>query len=188
MGGNASVISLIAWGLSRFEAFRNTKFVCPIDILNLNDLNQERLISLLFLQPGLFNSGNHLKDFLRYQRKFNQRLFATRMGTSESHKFLEIMAITHPAVYSYIIKMMPRALDDIVGTLCLSVIRNAEVFVAPVSDRQKHGFIAISSCDMKTEDGSSGGCFSFCGEKQQARDFVRAINAVIPNVEKVILD
>ncbi len=188
MGGNASIISLIAWGLSCSEAFKSTKFVCPIDILNLNDLNQERLISLLFLQPGLFNSGNRLEDFLRYQRKFNQRLFATRMGTSESHKFLEIMAITHPAVYSYIIKMMPRALDDIVGTLCLSVIRNAEVFVAPVSDRQKHGFAAISSCDMKTEDGSSGGCFSFCGEKQQARDFVRAINAVIPNVEKVILD
>jgi hypothetical protein len=186
MGGNASITSLITWGLSRYDAFRDIKFVFPVDTTDLTDLDAEKSLSLVFLRPGLFRSGHPLEDFLRFQREFNQRLFATRMGRSESHEFLELMAMTHPFVYSFAINMMPRALCEIVGTLCFSIIKDAEIFIAPISELQKHGFIAIGSCRMKTESGQSVGSVSFCGEKKQVHNFLKSINEVIEDFDKFI--
>ncbi len=186
MGGNASITSLITWGLSRYDAFRDIKFVFPVDTTDLTDLDAEKSLSLVFLRPGLFRSGHPLEDFLRFQREFNQRLFATRMGRSESHEFLELMAMTHPFVYSFAINMMPKALCEIVGTLCFSIIKDAEIFIAPISELQKHGFIAIGSCRMKTESGQPVGSVSFCGEKKQVHNFLKSINEVIEDFDKFI--
>lgn len=186
MGGPASITSLITWGLSHFDSFKDIKFVFPIDTSDLTDLDSESSLSLVFLRPSLFHTGNSLEDFLRFQREFNQRLFATRLGKSESHEFLELMAMTHPFVYSFAIKMMPKALGEIVGTLCFSIIRNAEIFIAPISDLQKHGFIAIGSCMMKTEKGESVGSVSFCGDKQKVHGFLKSINEVINDFYKFI--
>jgi pimeloyl-ACP methyl ester carboxylesterase len=186
MGGPSSIISLITWGLSRFDTFRDIKFVFPIDASDLTDLEAERSLSLVFIRPGWFHSGNPLEDFLRFQREFNQRLFATRLGKSESHEFLELMAMTHPALYSFAIKMMPKALGEIVGTLCFSIIRDAEIFIAPISALQKHGFIAIGSCKMKTESGQPVGAVSFCGDKKKVHSFLKSINEVIDDFYKFI--
>ena len=49
----------------------------------------------------------------------------------------------------------PASLDDIFGTLCVTIVRQARVFIAPMTDLGlSHGFFAIGSARLPSGTGT----------------------------------
>jgi len=175
MGGPATVSSMLIWGLAQYEYFKDSKFLFPVDTSLIMDYPQERNISMIFIRPSkFFNVSDPLDGFLKYQREFNQRLFATRIGKSESYELLELYAMIHPLFYYIARYIMPKATSELLGTVGLTILRNAEMFVSPLTDLQSRGFVAIGNLMMPTEDGKTSGAVSICGSREQVRAYINA--------------
>ena len=174
-GGRPTVASMLIWALSRNDDLRNRKFLFPVDTSLLVDYPQDRNISLVIIRPGkFFNEKEPGKGFLQYQREFNRHLFATRLGKSETYELLELYAMIHPLFYYFASKIMPRAMGELVGTAGLTVLRNAEMFVSPMTDVHFNGFIAIGNMRMPTEDGKTACAISFCGTRERCLAICRS--------------
>ncbi|MHB9139055.1 MAG: hypothetical protein ACYC4Q_06605, partial [Victivallaceae bacterium] len=183
MGGPASISSMIIWGIAQHEYFRDSKFVFPVDTALMEDLgDDQRNISLIFIRPNKFRSDkNLLHGFLQFQREFNQRMFATRLGKSESYELLELYAMVHPMFYYITKHFMPDAMGEILGTAGVTILKEAEMFVSPLTDLTLNGFIAIGNLMMPTEDGKTAGAVSICGSRSQVREYIKAIYNMAEN-------
>ena len=177
MGGPASISSMIIWGLAQHEYFRDRKFLFPVDTALMEDIPaDQRNISLMVIRPNKYRSEkNSLHGFLQYQREFNQRMFATRLGKSESYELLELYAMIHPMFYYIARYFMPGAMSEIFGTAGVTILKDSEMFVSPLTDLQINGFIALGNLMVPTEDGKNAGAVSICGSRALVREYIKAI-------------
>lgn len=81
---------------------------------------------------------------------------------------------------------MKNALKEVVGTVGITVIRNAEMFVSPLTDLQLDGFMAFGNCRIPTTDGKFAGAVSICGSKEHIRRYVPALQEAIHNINDYI--
>jgi hypothetical protein len=176
MGGPASIASMLIWGLSQHKDLRNRKFLFPVDTSLLVDYPHERNISLVIIRPGKFFDPNKPdKGFIEYQIEFNRHLFATRLGKSETYELLELYALIHPLFYYLGGRLMPQAMGELIGTAGLTVLKDSEMFISPISDVHFNGFIAVGNMKMPTEDGKNACAISFCGNKKRVIQYAEAI-------------
>jgi hypothetical protein len=153
----------------------------------LVDYPQDRNISLVIIRPGkFFNPNNPLKGFLRYQRAFNRHLFATRLGKSETYELLELYALIHPLFYHFASKVMPEAMGEVIGTAGLTVLRDAEMFISPMTDIHFNGFVAIGNMKMPTEDGGTACAISFCGKKKRILQYIDTMQNICKHCENLL--
>ncbi|MCI7644525.1 MAG: alpha/beta hydrolase [Lentisphaeria bacterium] len=187
MNGPATIAGMVLWGLSRHQFFRERKMLFPVDTSPRVDKTVERELGLIFIRPGKFNDSNSsVNSFIQFQREFNIRLEQTRHGECESYEFLELCAMNHPIVYHLARLLFPDALSEIVGTVGLSIIKNAEMFICPLTDFQVNGFIAMGDLTIKTADGGRAGAVSVCGSRKQVRYYIEAIHAMCEDYGNLI--
>ncbi|OGV58479.1 MAG: hypothetical protein A2X45_17860 [Lentisphaerae bacterium GWF2_50_93] len=182
MGGPATVSSMIIWGLAQQEYFKDKKFIFPVDTSLIMDHPKDRSISFIFMLPRkFFNKKDRLQGFLKYQREFNQRVFATRLGKSESYELFELYALVHPMFYHLLRYLMPKTLGEFVGTAGLTILKDAEMFISPVSDLHFNGFVALGNMSMPTEDGGTAAAVSICGSREQIYEYIKGFNILAEN-------
>ncbi|MEG1979253.1 MAG: hypothetical protein RR060_00940, partial [Victivallaceae bacterium] len=187
MNGPATIAGMVLWGLSRHQFFRERKMLFPVDTSPRVDNTVERELGLIFIRPGKFDDPNSsVNSFIQFQREFNIRLEQTRHGECESYEFLELCAMNHPIVYHLARLLFPDALSEIVGTVGLSIIKNAEMFICPLTDFQVNGFIAMGDLTIPTADGNSAGAVSVCGSRKQVRYYIEAIHAMCEDYGNLI--
>lgn len=58
---------------------------------------------------------------------------------------------------------MPEAMSEFVGSMGISILRDSEIFISPLSDLQINGFMTISNLTQPTEDGKTAGAVCACG-------------------------
>lgn len=178
MGGTASVPSMLIWGLAHSKPFRKLKFVIPVDSSSLTDLDLENQLKMMVIRPGNFITSDKKNDFFRFQRFFQQLLFKARLGKCEVGEFMDLVALNHSLFFAVVRRLFPKTLGEVVGTVCLSIIKEAEMFVAPISALQIEGFIAIGSCKIPTTDHRQVAAISVCGNKSQVESYIKALSDV----------
>ena len=189
MGGPATVASMLIWALSQHPDLRKRKFLFPVDTSLLVDYPQDRSISLVIIRPGkFFDDSKPGKGFLEFQREFNRHLFATRLGKSEAFELLELYAMIHPLFYYFAGKVMPKAMGELIGSAGITVLRDAEMFICPMTDVHFNGFIAIGNMKMPTVDGKNACAVSFCGKKERVLQYAEAINNLSKYCENLLDD
>ncbi|MBQ9788115.1 MAG: alpha/beta hydrolase [Lentisphaeria bacterium] len=185
MNGEASIASLIIWGLAQSESFRNAKVLFPIDIEQGVRFADERELSVLLIRPAkYFDTNDKFAGFLRYQREFNRRLTDTRLGNSESYEMLELYSRVHPIFYYLARDFFKESVSEYLGNMGLSMMKNAEMFISPISDLQKNGFLAFGNMNVPTADGKKAGAVSICGSRQEIKSYIAAISYLAENFEK----
>ena len=178
MNGAASLAGLMLWGLSRHEAFRNKKMLLPVDAGM--SAQGERELGLLFIRPGFYSSEiSPLEEFLNFQKEMNLRMNDIRLGRGESHEFLSLCTMLHPFFYHLARVLAPRDLNEIVGSMGLSIIRDAEMFISPLTDFQSNGFLSLGSVRMRTENGLYAGSLCICGHRRQIRSYLQAVRRFV---------
>lgn len=183
MRGRATVASLILWGLAQHPAFAGKKMLFPVDTEQTPD--HDRDISLVFIRPADFiDRADPLAGFLRFEHEFNYRLALARVRRGESYEVMELYAMLHPVFYHLAQRLFPGVLSDIVGTMGVTVLRSAELFMAPTSDLQSDGFLAVGSLDMPCADGSSAGAVTVCGSPKKIRSCLLALASFLRHSSK----
>lgn len=175
--GPITIAGMILWGLSRHAFFNSRKMLFPVDSSKIGDPTGERELSLAFIRPGKFDTPEApLTGFLAFQREFNRMIRDIRAGESESTEFLELCSMAHPLIYHLADWVAPHALREIVGTVGVSIIKDAEMFISPLSDFQTAGFMAIGAMTTPTADGTRTGAVSVCGSRVQVRHYIEAVS------------
>ena len=178
MNGAASLAGLMLWGLSRHEAFRDKKMLLPVDAGM--SAQGERELGLLFIRPGFYSSEDSpLEEFLNFQKEMNLRMNDIRLGRGESHEFLSLCTMLHPFFYHLASVLAPHDLHEIVGSMGLSIIRDAEMFISPLTDFQSNGFLSLGSVRMRTENGLYAGSLCICGHRRQIRSYLQAVRRFV---------
>lgn len=187
MKGPATVAGMLIWGLAQHQFFRNCKMLFPVDSKPKSGNPAERELSLVFIRAGKYiNRDNPLEGFLNFQKEFNQRLWHTRKGASESYELLELYSMIHPLFYQIALRLMPESMSEFVGSMGLSILRDADVFISPLSDLQVNGFMTIGDMTHPTEDGGTAGAVSSCGTRDQIRFYQEAMTDLAQNYRRFL--
>lgn len=185
MEGPASVAGMVMWGLAQHRFFRSRKVLFPVDMQSHTPGDRE--LGLVFIRAGRFlDAHNPLSGFLIFQKEFNQRLQRTRVGESESYELLELYSMIHPLFYKVGHSMMPFAMGEMVGSMGLSILRDAEIFISPLSELQVNGFMTMGSLTHPTEDGGTAGAVCACGTREQLRFYREAVYDFATNYRKYL--
>jgi len=193
MRGPATIAGLILWGLAKSPHLHDAKMLFPVDVEPGQDAEGkppqrfERELSLVFIRPSDYMThAEKIDEFLAFQREFNRRLKKTRYRCSETYEMIELLSMIHPLFYYYAKYLMPREFHDVVGTFGLSVLRHAEVFIAPVTDLQIRGFLAFGRMDMPCEGGGTAGCVSICGTREQIEAYLTALERISGDYQSLL--
>ncbi len=182
MGGPATMAGMIIWGLAQHKAFTDSKVVFPVDLIEEPGKINERELSLVFIRPDQYqNEEDPISSFISFQKEFNWRIWRTRLGRSESYELLELYSMIHPLFYYIARYIFPKATGEILGTVGLTVIRDAEMFISPLSDLQENGFMSIGNLAVPTENGGTAGIVSICGDRRQLKLYIEAIQLMAVN-------
>jgi pimeloyl-ACP methyl ester carboxylesterase len=187
MIGPAPLPALLLWGLSKTKKFKGYKFTIPVDTAILNSPSSKtRNISLIFIKPDLhFDKTQEFNGLINYIKEFNHQIYLTRMGESESYELIEIAGMLSPLLTRIIHKLFPKPFASVIGNTGLTVIKNAEMFITPLTELQKSGFIAVGNGKIPTADGRFCGCISICGQKQLVQSYIKALNTINDDFSKM---
>ncbi len=187
LNGTATVASLVIWGISQQKFFNNLKYLFPVDTRTYADFPKDRNLSILAIRPKkFFNSQKPFEGFLKYQHEFNRKLFLARIEKNETHEFFELISMLHPSMSYIFNKIFPRAIGEAIGTSGITILKDAEMFVTPSTDIQRHGFIAIGKMNNLTEDGRLMGTVNICGNREQIHEYIIAVNNIAANLPKML--
>jgi hypothetical protein len=174
--GKMTLASLIVWGLAQHPALRDVKVMTPVDVLPRPGQREERTLSFVGIRPARFlDPRDRERSFLRFQADFNQQLESARRRENAIHRAMNAQALLPVWVYTCTNALMPRAVDDVCGTVTLTIHKDADFCVAPIDDRNE-AVIAVGNAQMPTEDGGTAGAVSVRavnGKVEQYRDALR---------------
>ena len=169
-----TVISMLGWALAHQDIFAGRKFLFPVDLASTD--KHERTLGFVAIRPSLYFNGSTPKEsFLAYQKEFTGRLYRTQARISEIYKLFEMLALLPAPVYWLTKKLMGSGLSELIGSVVITTIRDADFFVAPFSDVILDGFIAFGNFSIRTKDNEMVGLVS---AKSSEENTVRYIDAV----------
>ena len=184
MNGKASFAALILWGIARHPAFHGRKILLPVDCRNADG---SRRLGLLVTRPDRFDNGiSPLQDFCRFQAYMNRHLEDVRNGQAETSEMLSLFSMLHPVFYQLTQKLYPLALEEMLGTVGISIIADAEVFVSPQTDIQINGFMALGSALIQTRDNRRAGSVCISGTREQIAVFHEAVAQFIDSLPHLL--
>lgn len=185
--GNATIAGIFLWGISAHPFLRNKKFLVPVD-MGVRD--NERELGLLVIRPGKFrkNCRTELQGFLKFHKEFSKKMNDIREGRGESEEFLQLCTMLHPFFYHAAKFLAPSSLQEILGTVGFSMIRDAEMFVGPFTDFQVNGFLTLGNISVPTQNGMKAGSLCICGDKKRIRSHLEALRFFMNNPERFFSD
>lgn len=185
IGGQVTAVSMLLWGLAHNAIFADKKFVFTVELSS--DSGEERSAGLVFIRPSKFiDLENPRAGFLNFQIELNQQIEATRARRSESYEFLELSALTSPLVYWILRKCIPKALAEFVGTIGLTMIKDADIFLSPLSDINTDGFLAFGHMARPTVDGKTAGYVSARAPRDKVNAYLDAVENLALNFKQFV--
>jgi hypothetical protein len=153
IGGDVTLGALIAWLLSQEPEFAGVRIASTVDVHASG--GYERDVDVVPLRPADFaTSSGSWGGFVEFVREFNRLIAASRSRTSPLRIGMQTAGLLPPWAHATVVRANPAALDDTFGSLCVTIVREAKVFVAPMTDLGLgHGFVAIGSADLPSADG-----------------------------------
>ena len=187
MNGKATLAGIFLWGISAHPFLKNKKFLVPVDMGVRDD---ERELGLLVIRPGKFrkDGDSELQGFLKFHKEFSKKMNDIRDGHGESDEFLQLCTMLHPIFYHVAKFLAPSSLQEILGTVGFSMIRDAEMFVSPFTDFQVNGFLTLGNISVPTQNGQKAGALCICGDKKRIRSHLEALRFFMKDPERFFSD
>ena len=164
IGGEVTVGTLVAWLLSREPEFAGVRIASTVDVAASG--GYERDVDVVSLRPADYAIGRGPWDgFIEFAREFNRRVAAARTRTSPVRVGMQTAGLIPAWAHAILVRANPAALDDTFGTLCVTIVRDARVFIAPMTDLGLwQGFLAIGSAKLPSATGSPVTAISIKGD------------------------
>jgi hypothetical protein len=160
------LVAVLLWSIVQQPEFRGRRFAIAVDVPP--DQRFGRAVDLISVAPespsGLFMD----EELLAFAREFNSLAAAARNRTSPTYRAMEQLAILASWLAHYLLKYNRIRTRTVYGSVGLSMLRDASVFVAPMSDSGfDEGFLAIGRADLTTVSREKVACITFKGPRER---------------------
>jgi hypothetical protein len=92
---------------------------------------------------------------VEFAGEFNRLIAAARARTSPVRAGMQTAGLLPAWAHAAVVRSNPSSLDDTFGTLCVTIVRDARVFIAPMTDLGLGlGFFAIGSASLPSIGGT----------------------------------
>jgi len=156
--------TLLAWLFSLEPEFAGIRVASTVDVASSG--GYERDVDVVPLRPADFAvDGDPWNGLVPFASEFNRLIALSRSRTSPLRRNMQTAGLLPPHLHSQAVYSNPASLDDTFGSLCITIIRDASVFVAPMTDLGLgHGFFAIGSASLPSAAGGRVTAVSIKGE------------------------
>jgi hypothetical protein len=173
-----TVISMLGWGLAHDPVFAGRKFLFPVDLPSTRE--GERTLGFVSIRPANYIHNPRYGDaFLAYQKEFHRKLSKVSARLSGVYKLFEMSALLPPIVYWFVQKYMKDLYATLLGSVVITMIKDADFFMAPFSDMMLDGFIAFGNYSIPTEDKAVAGLVSAKSTKEKVVKYLAAVARVV---------
>jgi hypothetical protein len=164
VGGAVTFGALLAWLLTMEPELGGVRVASTVDVPESGGYHRD--VDVVPLRPADFATGTGpWGGFVEFAREFNRLIVLSRARTSPLRRSMQAAGLLPAWVHAHAIRSNPAALDETFGSLCVTIIREAKVFVAPMTDLGLgHGFFAIGSTSLPAADGRLVTAVSIKGE------------------------
>jgi hypothetical protein len=188
IGGEVTFGALLAWLLNREPEFAGVRIASTVDVAASDGYDRD--VDVVVLRPADFARGDGPWDGLvDYAREFNRLIAAARTRTSPIRRGMQTAGLLPAWAHIDRIRANPAVLDDTFGTLCITIVRDAQVFVSPMSDLgMAHGFFAIGSVNLPSGDGRHVASVSVKGDAGRIAHYPAVLQRAIdraPAIERL---
>ena len=179
IGGPVTFGTLIAWLLSQEPEFAGVRIASTVDVAASS--GYERDVDVVSLRAADFATGEGpWGGFLEYAREFNRLIAAARARTSPVRVGMQVAGLIPAWAHAAVVRANPASLDDTFGTLCVTIVREARVFIAPMTDLGlTHGFFAIGSARLPSPTGAPVTSISVKGEAGRIAHYPAILHRLI---------
>jgi hypothetical protein len=159
----APVAAQLLWELAALPAFTGRRFAVAVDVPPQGSWS--RAVDLISLRPADFALPAD------YIARFRELVQAARARSSPTWRTMERAATLPAALAASALAHIPEGSRRNFGTVGLSILKDAEVFTAPMSDHAfEEGFLAIGRLGLPSAGGTVG-CLSVKGTRAQAESY-----------------
>jgi hypothetical protein len=179
IGGPLTFGALLAWLLSQEPEFAGVRIASTVDVGPSR--GYERDVDVVSLRAADFATGGGAWGGLpEYAGEFNRQVAAARARTSPVRRGMQTAGLIPAWAHAALVRANPASLDETFGTLCVTIVREARVFIAPMTDLGlSHGFFAIGSARLPSSDGTPVAAVSVKGEAGRIADYPAILQRVI---------
>jgi len=180
--------ALVAWLLSEEPEFAGVRVASTVDVPASD--SYERDVDVVSLRPADYRTGPGPWDGLeRFAGEFNRLIAACRDRTSPVRINMQTAGHLPAWAHSTLVRSNPAALDETFGTLCVTIIRDARVFVAPMTDLGLGlGFLAIGNATLPSVSGGRVTAVSMKGDAGRIDHYPAILQRVINRAGQLLRD
>ena len=180
-GGGITLATLLVWCLAHQPEFAGRKFASMVDVPAAADGRRPRGVNLLTIKPGdFFDEPSRAAAMVAYAHEAAHLLDETRARRSAPSVATDTLALLPPGLQIRSIRNHIGLANETYGTIGLSVLKDAKVFVAPISDIGfDDGFIAVGSMLLPAAEGRFVGAVTIKGTKREAEAYPAAIRRAV---------
>lgn len=164
VGGPVTFGAVVAWLLNGEPALAGVRIASTVDVAASGGYDRD--VDVVPLRPADYgSSGDPGSGFVGFAKEFNRLIALSRARTSPLRQGMQTAGLLPAWAHACVVQSNPAALDDTFGSLCVTIIRDAKVFVAPMTDLGLgKGFFAIGHAGLPTADGRQVTAISIKGD------------------------
>ena len=176
VGGDITLGCLLLWRLAQEPEFAGAKFASTVDVPASG--KSQRDVDLVTLRPADFSFDD--AGLVKYTRAFNELVTGCRARKSPVRTATQTAALLPAWLHAALLRNSPDAVRDTFGAVGLSVLKDAKVFVAPLSDIGfPGGFFAVGGVNLPTASGRTVGAVSVKGDRSMAENYPAALRRAL---------
>jgi len=179
VGGPVTFGALLAWLLNSEPAFAGMRIASTVDVAASGGYDRD--VDVVPLRPADFAAGDDpWTGFAQFVTEFNRLIALARARTSPLRAGMQTAGLLPAWVHAHAVYSNPAALDDTFGSLCVTLIRDAKVFVAPMTDLGLgKGFFAIGNTDLPSTDGRRVAAVSIKGDAGTISEYPAILRRIV---------
>ena len=176
--GKAHLSSLLIWCLARQPEFEGRRFSLAVEVPA--EGNNSSSFTFLPIRPADYFASAFGPRISAYVREFNRLLAVTRRRQSETQRAFGRMALLPAPLLGKCLKEFAGAGDHPLGSVGVTLLAKAEVFLTPISDVGfEDGFLAVGNMCLPGVNSAPVGCASFAGPTGRVESYPAALRRAI---------
>lgn len=178
-----SLSGLLLWGLAQQPAFTDRKFVMPVDVAATPWA--ERTLGTLVIRPAVHFREDKRQGLLSFLRAFEARLRATQERRSAATSAMQLFAVAPPFLYEAQRRLAAAAMAEGFGTVGITLLKDAEVFLPPLGDANPDGFLGFGRFTQAAEGGQAG-AVGIKGTAAQVESYRQALRDMLSHFHEYL--
>jgi hypothetical protein len=178
--GGVTFGTLIAWLLSQEPEFDGVRIASTVDVSA--STGYERDVDVVSLRPADFarREAAPWGGLVEFAREFNRLIALARLRTGPVRAGMQTAGLIPAWAHAAVVRSNPAALDDAFGTLCVTIVRDARVFMAPMTDMGLgQGFFAIGSANLPSASGGQVCAVSVKGDAGRIGHYPAILHRIV---------